>query len=52
VIRKGFETATADAAPGAEAVARMMEYNQSLQKAGALLGLDGLLPPSTGAGVS
>jgi hypothetical protein len=30
----------------------MMEYNQSLQKAGELLGLDGLLPPSTGAHVS
>ena len=38
VIRKGFETAAADAAPGAEAVARMMEYNKSLQKAGVLLG--------------
>src|SRR5260370_39367123 len=52
VIRKGFETAAADAAPGAEAVARMMEYNKSLQKAGVLLGLDGLFPPSTGARVS
>lgn len=30
VIRKGFETAFADAAPGAEVVARMMEYNKSL----------------------
>ena len=44
VIRKGYETAAADAAPGAEAVAEMMEYNKSLQKAGVLLGLDGLLP--------
>ena len=52
VIRKGYETAAADAAPGAEAVAKMMEYNKSLQKAGVLLGLDGLLPPSTGALVS
>jgi hypothetical protein len=52
VIRKGFETAAADAAPGAEAVARMMEYNKSLQKAGVRLGLDGLFPPSTGALVS
>ncbi|MGB6692122.1 MAG: YciI family protein [Terracidiphilus sp.] len=52
VIPKGYETATADAAPGAEAVAKMMEYNKSLQKAGVLLGLDGLLPPSTGARVS
>jgi hypothetical protein len=30
----------------------MMEYNKGLQKAGVLLGLDGLLPPSTGARVS
>lgn len=44
-ISKGYETATADAAPGAEAVARMMEYNKSLQQAGDLLGLDGLLLP-------
>ena len=52
VIPKGYETAAADAAPGAEAVAKMMEYNKNLQKAGVLLGLDGLLPPSTGARVS
>jgi hypothetical protein len=30
----------------------MMEYNRNLQKAGVLLGLDGLLPPSTGVRVS
>jgi len=52
VIRKGEETAAADAAPGAEAVAKMMEYKKNLQKAGVLLGFDGLLPPSTGARVS
>jgi hypothetical protein len=52
VIPKGYETAAADAAPTAEAVARMMEYNKSLQKAGVLLGLDGLFPPATGARVS
>jgi hypothetical protein len=52
VICKGYETAAADAAPGAEAVAKMMEYNKSLQKAGVLLGLNGLFPPSTGARVS
>jgi hypothetical protein len=52
VIPKGYETAATDAVPGAEAVARMMEYNKSLQKAGVLLGLDGLFPPSTGARVS
>jgi hypothetical protein len=52
VIPKGYETAAADATPGAEAVAKMMAYNKNLQKAGVLLGLDGLLPPSTGARVS
>jgi hypothetical protein len=52
VIPKGYETASPDAVPSAEAVAKMMEYNKSLQKAGVLLALDGLFPPSTGARVS
>jgi hypothetical protein len=52
VIPKGYETAAPDAVPSAEAVARMMEYNKRLQKAGVLLALDGLFPPSTGARVS
>ena len=52
VIPKGYEKAGRDAVPSAEAVARMMEYNRSLQEAGVLLALDGLLPPSTGARVS
>ena len=52
VIPRGYETAAADAVPSAEAVAKMMEFNKSLQKAGVLLGLDGLLPPSTAARVS
>jgi hypothetical protein len=30
----------------------MMEYNKSLQKAGVLRALDGLLPPSAGARIS
>ena len=30
----------------------MMEYNRSLQKAGVLLALDGLVPPSAGARVT
>jgi hypothetical protein len=47
----GYETAAADAAPGAEAVARMKEYSKNLQKAGVLLRLDGLLARSTGARV-
>ena len=38
--------------PDAERVASMMKYNESLQKAGVLLALDGLHPPSMGARVS
>lgn len=34
------------------AVAERMEYNRSLQKAGVLLALDELFPPSTGACIS
>jgi hypothetical protein len=52
VIPKGYETAAPDAVPSAEAVAKMMQFNKSLQKAGVLLALDGLLPPSTGARIS
>ena len=51
VIPEGYESAP-DAVPSAEAVAKMMEYNKALQKAGVLLALDGLHPPSTGARVS
>ena len=51
VIPKGYETAATNAVPGADAVAMMMEYNKSLQKAGVLLALDGLFPPSAGARV-
>ncbi len=52
MIPKGYETAAPGTAPGAKAVAAMMKYNESLQKAGVLLALDGLHPPSTGARVS
>ena len=52
VIPKGYESATPDAVPTAKAAAKMREYNKALQKAGVLLALDGLLPPSTGARVS
>ena len=49
VIPKGYEKVAPDTVPDAEACARMMEYNKSLQKAGVLLALDGLHPPSSGA---
>jgi hypothetical protein len=52
MIPKGYETAPAGTLPDAGAVAAMMKYNESLQKAGVLLALDGLHPPSMGARVS
>jgi len=52
VMPEGYESAAPDAVPSAEVVAKMMEYNKSLQQAGVLLALDGLLPPSTGARIS
>ena len=52
VIPKGYESATPDTVPSAEAVAKMTEYNKTLQRAGVLLALDGLFPPSTGARIS
>ena len=45
-------SAAPSAVPTAEAVAKMLEYNKALQKAGVLLALDSLLPPSTGAHIS
>ena len=52
MIPKGYERAAPGAVPDAAAVAAMMKYNESLQKAGVLLALDGLHPPSMGARVS
>jgi len=52
MIPKGYETAAPGAMPDVDAVAAMMKYNEELQKAGVLLGLDGLHPPSMGARVS
>jgi hypothetical protein len=39
-------------APPAEAVAKMMKFNEALAKAGALIALDGLHPSSKGARVT
>jgi hypothetical protein len=52
VIPKGYEQAAPGTAPEAEQVKAMMEYNKALQKAGVLLALDGLHPPSMGARVT
>ena len=53
MIPRGYETAAPGTIPDdPEAVERMMRYNEELQKAGVLLALDGLHPPSMGARVS
>jgi hypothetical protein len=52
MIPKAYEKAAPGAMPDADAVAAMMKYNEALQKAGVLLALDGLHPPSMGARVS
>jgi hypothetical protein len=52
MIPKGYENAEPGAMPDTKAVAAMMKHNEALQKAGVLLALDGLHPPSMGARVS
>ena len=52
VIPKGYENAPPGTMPEAEKVAAMMKYNEALQKAGILLELNGLHPPSMGARVT
>ena len=51
VIPKVYETAGADFVPPADLIAKMSKYNESLNKAGVLLGLDGLTPPVKGTRV-
>ncbi len=52
VIPMGYATAAPGTLPPADLVAKMTKYNDSLTKAGVLLTLDGLHPPSMGARVS
>lgn len=52
MIPKDYESAAPGTLPDAKAVAAMMKYNATLQKAGVLLALDGLHPPSMGARVT
>lgn len=52
MIPRGYERAEPGTIPKLEDVAEMMKYNESLQKAGVLLAVDGLHPPSMGARVS
>ena len=52
MIPKGYETAGPGIDLDPKRVEQMMKYNEDLQKAGVLLALDGLHPPSTGARVT
>jgi hypothetical protein len=52
MIPRGYESAAPGTMPDAKAVEAMMKYNEKLQKAGVLLALDGLHPPSMGARVT
>jgi len=52
MIPLGYETAPPDVQLDPERVKAMMRYNEALQKAGVLVTLDGLHPPSMGARVS
>ena len=52
IIPKGYEQARPGTMPDPNSVAAMMKYNESFEKAGVLLTLDGLHPPSMGARVS
>ncbi|HUA63225.1 MAG TPA: YciI family protein [Verrucomicrobiae bacterium] len=52
MIPKGYGQAGPDFLPDSQSIQTMMKYNESLQKAGVLLALDGLHPPSTGARVT
>ncbi len=52
MIPKGYENAAPGTVPDAKAIEAMMKYNEELQNAGILLGLDGLHPPSAGARVT
>jgi hypothetical protein len=52
MLPKGYESAVPGTLPDPASVAAMMKYNEALQKAGVLLAVDGLHPPSMGARVS
>jgi hypothetical protein len=52
MIPKGYEKAQPGTMPDPKAVLAMMKYNEALQKAGVLLAIDGLHPPSMGARVA
>ena len=51
MIPKGYEDAAPGTLPEADAVDTMMKYNEEMVKAGIVLAMDGLHPPSMGARV-
>jgi hypothetical protein len=52
MIPGGYQRDEPGAKPEAEVISEMMKYNESLRKAGVLLALDGLHPPTKGSRVS
>ena len=52
MLPKGYEQAAPGTMPDAKTVLAMMKYNEELQRAGVLLALEGLHPPSMGARVT
>ena len=52
VIPEDYDRAAPDRMPDAEAVRKMMKYNEELANAGVLLSLEGLKPPSAGVRIS
>jgi hypothetical protein len=52
MIPKEYQKAAPGTMPDVKAVAAIMEHNESPQRAGVLLGLDGLHPSSMGGPVS
>ena len=52
MMPKGYENAKPGTLPDLKAIETMRAYNEQLHKAGVLLALDGLHPPSMGARVT
>jgi len=52
IIPRGYEAASPGTLPDPAQMTAMMKYNEALRKAGVLLALDGLHPPSMGARIS
>jgi len=52
MIPRGYEHVAPGTMPDPKAVEAMMKYNEQLQKAGVLLALDGLHPPSEAARIT